>query len=134
MQQSLTEHSLYVEHIRALWRYYELHDPSRVAEGLEVKEVYTLWFDKLTLGDLCEFHDLTSGQKIIGLLTDIRIVITSGQNYVHMWSSVMVGEAEYVFHTRVDRELYNDSLLYTKTHALNVDVVTVINSIDNTQV
>lgn len=134
MQQSLTEHSLYVEHIRSLWRYYELHDPARVAEGLEVKEAYTLWFDKLTLGDLCEFYDVTSGQKEIGLLTDIRIVITTGQNYVHMWSSVMVGEEEYVFHTRIDRELYNDSLLYTKTHAMNVDVVTVINSIDTTQV
>lgn len=126
MTQSQTEHSLYVQTLRDKWRWKSL--TSIPSTGLSLQEAYTYFFGKLSIGDLCHFT-CDSSPSIVGMISDMRYVITSSHQKIHLWSTVLVGDQEYIFHTRIDSHEFNDALLYTKSQAVSVLKIQVLSGL-----
>lgn len=126
MQRSETDHHIYVQSLRNRWRIQSLKKiPS---QGISINEAYTYFFGHLKMGDLCHFQ-CDHSPPVVGMISAMRYVVTSTHNKVHLWSSVLVGEEEYIFHTRIDNHDFNDALLYTKTQACSVSRVKVIGTL-----
>ena len=99
------DHDLYVETLRAFALNYE-NDNGKFE--FSVTNIISPFFGELKVGDLCQFVDISSKKDIFGMIVNIRIIVTSKHRYVHAWMDILVESDFFIFHTRVDREHYNE--------------------------
>lgn len=126
MTHSQTEHSLYVQSLRDKWRWKSL--TSIPSNGLALEKAYTYFFGCLSIGDLCHFI-CDDAPDVIGMLASMRYVITSSHQKIHLWATVLIGDQEYIFHTRIDNHEFNDALLYTKAEAVSVKDIKILSAL-----
>ena len=126
MQRSKTEHYIYVQSLRNKWRVGLLKNQS--SKGISITEADTFFFGYLKLGDLCHFY-CDHSPSVIGIISSLRFIITSTHDKIHLWASVLVGEEEYIFHTRIDSHKFNDALLYTRSEACSISSISVIGTL-----
>lgn len=123
MQKSETEHHLYVQSLKNRWKVALISGvPS---QGIPLEEVHTYFFGLFKLGDLCQF-ECDGIPSFVGMISSMKYVVTSTHGKMHLWSSILVGEDVYIFHTRIDNSDFNDALIYTNIEANSVLDVKII--------
>jgi len=125
---SPTEHSLYIEKLKAMFMYYNIK--GAVPEGMVINEVHDPVFGHLKVGDLCLFEEESENpQSWCGIISELRIIVTSTHNKVHLWASILIGDEDYIFHSRICSTTLDHALLYTKTEAMSVKNIKILNEL-----
>ena len=122
------EHSMYIEKLKAMFMYY--NTKVAVPEGMLIKEVHDPVFGHLKVGDLCLIEeDSEDPQSWCGIISELRIVVTSTHSKVHLWANILIGDEDYVFHSRICSATFDHALLYTKAHAMSVKSIIILNEL-----
>lgn len=120
------EHDLFLDQLRQIGKRYE--STLGISE-FTISSVMTPSLGDLSTGDLAKFMDIATGEEVIGIVSNIKVSTVSQFDFINVWITILSGDQDFLFQCRLNREQYNDAILYTNTLAMHIDKIEIIESL-----